>query len=282
MRRLLRYIGHRLYTTWATFWFVLFFVLTYPLQWLMSRKKWHRHLHTINRGWSIFSIRMWGVPVTIVKRNPLPPSQTCVYVANHGSYVDIMLLFKAIPGFLNMVGKSDLAEVPAWGPIFGGTYITVNRNSAVSRGRSMIEARRSLEAGRSVVIFPEGTISAKPGEEMVPFKEGAFQLAIAAGVPIVPITMPLNHRFMPSVKGSLRVRYSPLRLVMHEPIHTAGLTLADAQELKDRVYAIIESEFLPEAAGIPEPCTWRKPQPQPEDQHLVLPNSLLTLLLFLP
>ena len=271
MRRLIRYIGHRLYTTWATFWFVLPFVLTYPLQWLMSRQKWHRQLHALNRGWSIFSIRMWGVPVTISKKNPLPAGQTCVYVANHGSYIDILMLFKAIPCFLNMVGKSDLAEVPVWGPIFGSTYITVNRNSAVSRGRSMVEARRSLEAGRSVVIFPEGTISPKAGEEMVPFKEGAFQLAIAAGVPIVPITMPLNHKFMPSIKGSLRVRYSPLRLVMHEPIPTAGLTLADAPELKDRVYAIIASEFLPEGAGIPEPSTWRKPQPP--EKELALPTS---------
>ena len=58
MRRLLRFLGHRLYTTWATFWFVLPFVLTYPLQWLLSRKKKHRLLHSVNRGWSIFSIRM--------------------------------------------------------------------------------------------------------------------------------------------------------------------------------------------------------------------------------
>ncbi|SNC74894.1 1-acyl-sn-glycerol-3-phosphate acyltransferase [Hymenobacter gelipurpurascens] len=268
MRRLLRFLGHRLYTTWATFWFVLPFVLTYPLQWLLSRQKRHRLLHMVNRGWSIFSIRMWGVPVTIIKKSPLPPSQTCVYVANHGSYIDIMLLFKAIPGFLNMVGKSALAEVPAWGPIFGGAYITVNRENAISRGRSMVAARRSLEAGRSVVFFPEGTISPKPGEEMVPFKEGAFQLAIAAGVPIVPISMPLNHRFMPDVKGSLRVRYSPLKLVMHEPIPTTGLTQADAVALKDRVYDIIKSEFLPEAAGIPEASTWRKPTNQSNKKQL--------------
>lgn len=268
MRRLLRYLGHRLYTTWATFWFVLPFVLTYPLQWLMSRQKWHRQLHALNRGWSIFSIRMWGVPVTIIKKNPLPAGQTCVYVANHGSYIDILLLFKAIPGFLNMVGKSALAEVPAWGPIFGGTYITVNRENAVSRGRSMVAAKRSLTEGRSVVFFPEGTISPKPGEEMVPFKEGAFQLAIAAGVPIVPITMPLNHRFMPDIKGSLRVRYSPLKLVMHEPIPTKGLTPDDAAALKDRVYDIIRSEFLPEAAGIPAPSSWRAPQPQPHEKEL--------------
>ncbi|MCC2547010.1 1-acyl-sn-glycerol-3-phosphate acyltransferase [Hymenobacter sp. BT175] len=260
MPGLLRFIGHRLYTTWSTFWFVLPFVVTYPLQLVLVRKPaWHRHLHQLNRSWSIFIIRMWGMPVDVVIKKPLPPTQPCVYVANHSSYIDIPLLFKAIPGFLNIVGKSSLAKVPLWGPIFGQVYITVNRESAVSRGRSIVQARKSLAAGRSVVIFPEGTISTKPGEEMLPFKVGAFQLAISAGVPVVPVSMPLNHRFLPDVEGSLRVRYSPLRVVLHEPIPTTGLTLEDADALKQQAYNAIASEFRPEDAGIPEAS--RLPRP---------------------
>ncbi|MCR5888935.1 1-acyl-sn-glycerol-3-phosphate acyltransferase [Hymenobacter sp. J193] len=269
MRHALRYIAHRLYTSWSTFWFVLPFAVTYPAQLLLSKKpQRHRYLHGINRRWSIFSIRMWGVPVRILGRQPRPSDPPCVYVANHSSYVDILLLFKAIPGFLNIIGKSALAEVPVWGPIFGRTYITVNRNSAVSRGRSMVLARQSLEKGRSVVIFPEGTISNKPGEEMMPFKDGAFQLAIAAGVPIVPITMPLNHRFMPDVEGTLRVRYSPLQITFHAPIPTQGLTQADAPRLRQQAYEAIASGFLPEAAGIPAPSfwPWSKPVAQPAEQ----------------
>jgi 1-acyl-sn-glycerol-3-phosphate acyltransferase len=202
---------------------------------------------------------MWGMPVTIVQKQPFPTGP-CVYVANHSSYIDIPMLFKILPGFLNIIGKSSLAKAPLWGPIFGRAYITVNRESAVSRGRSMVQARKSLEAGRSVIIFPEGSISEKPGEEMLPFKDGAFQLAITAGVPIVPITMPLNHRFMPDV-GGIRVRYTPLRAVIHEAIPTQGLTQADAEALKQRVFAIIASEFIPEAAGIPEPTPFFQPKP---------------------
>lgn len=252
MLRLLQFLKVRIYSAWSTMWFVLPFVATYPLQLLLSRRpKWHPHLHTVNRGWSISAIRMWGMPVTIVRKGQLPAGQPCVYVSNHSSYIDIPMLFKVIPGYLNIIGKSSLTKTPLWGPIFGRTYITVNRESAVSRGRSMVLAKQSLAAGRSVAIFPEGTISARPGEEMVPFKDGAFQLAIAAGVPIVPITMPLNHRFMPDV-GGIRVRYTPLRAVVHEPIPTTGLTLADAPALKERVRAVIASAFIPEAAGIPE------------------------------
>ncbi|UOQ65286.1 lysophospholipid acyltransferase family protein [Hymenobacter volaticus] len=121
MRHLLRYIGHRLYTTWATFWFVTPFVVTYPAQWALSRQpQWHRHLHSLNRGWSKLFIWMWGMPVDIVKKNPLPAGQPCVYVANHSSYIDIPLLFKAIPGWLNIMGKSSLARVPVWGLFSAG------------------------------------------------------------------------------------------------------------------------------------------------------------------
>jgi len=276
MRYLLRYIGHRLYTTWATFWFVMPFVVTYPLQWALSRRPaWHRYLHALNRSWSKLFIWMWGMPVEIIRKNSLPAGQPCVYVANHSSYIDIPLLFKAIPGWLNIMGKISLAKVPVWGPIFGRAYITVDRDSAISRGRAMVQARRTLEAGRSVVIFPEGRISQTPGEQMEPFKDGAFQLAIAAQVPIVPVSMPLNHRFMPSVDG-LRVRYSPLSITLHDPIPTADLTAADAPALRQRAYDIIASSFLPEAAGIPEPSTWRpsppaKPAPTKPESELAQP-----------
>lgn len=263
MRQLLRFLGHRLYTTWATFWFVFPFVVTYPLQVVLSRQpRWHRYLHALNRWWAILFIRMWGVPVSMEVRGRIPAGQPVVYVPNHSSYIDIPLLFKAIPGHLNIMGKSALAKTPVWGPIFGRVYITVDRSSAVSRGRSFVQARQVLAEGRSMIIFPEGTISAKAGEELLPFKDGPFQLAITMGVPLVPVSMPYNHRFMPDVKG-LRVRFSKLRIVIHEPIPTRGLTAADIPALKERVARIIASEFDPAAAGLPPASTlWGVPEPE--------------------
>jgi 1-acyl-sn-glycerol-3-phosphate acyltransferase len=257
MSALLRYLGHRLYTTWATFWFVAPFFVTYPLQWLLSRRPaWLPYLHAINRGWAKFSIFMWGVPVQVIRESKAPVPQPCVYVSNHGSYVDILLLFRTIPGFLNMMGKDSLAKTPLWGAIFAKTYIVVNRSSAVGRGRALALAKQGLEQGRSLAVFPEGTIGDKPGEELRPFLDGAFQLAISTGVPLVPVSMPLNHKFMPSVKG-LRVRYAPMRIVFHEPIDTKGLTTADIPDLKAKVAAQITDDFVPEGRGIPEPSTWR-------------------------
>lgn len=257
MPAFLRYLGHRLYTTWATFWFVTPFFVGYPLQRLFtSRPAWLHYWHSFNRQWARFSIFMWGVPLEVIRETAAPLPQPCIYVANHGSYIDILVLFHTVPGFLNMMGKDSLTKVPLWGPMFGKTYIPVNRKSAVGRGRAMAQAKQSLEQGRPLALFPEGTIGPKPGEELGPFMDGAFQLAIATGVPLVPVSMPLNHRFMPSVKG-LRIRHAKLRIIFHAPIETKGLTAADLPALKAQVAAQIADDFVPEGHGIPEPSHWR-------------------------
>ena len=155
-----------------------------------------------------------------------------------------------------MMGKESLAKFPLWGPLFGKTYIPVNRRSVVSRGRAIAQARQGLKEGRPLAMFPEGTIGPRPGEELQPFQDGAFQLAISLGVPLVPVSMPLNHKFMPSVAG-LRVRHARLRVVFHEAIETKNLTEADVPALKAKVMAQIADDFVPEGRGIPEPSTWR-------------------------
>ena len=268
MRHLLRYLGQRLYTTWAVVWFIIPFVLIYPWQWYFSRRPdGGGVVHALNRFWSWFSITMWGMPVEVVREQAGPNPQPCVYVSNHGSYVDIMMLFKYIPGFLNLMGKASLARVPVWGPLFGNVYITVDRASAVSRGRAMVAARRGLAAGKSIAIFAEGRISPRPGKELLPLLDGAFQMAIEAGVPLVPVGMPLNHMFMPDVEKDLRVRYHRLKIVFHPPIATAGLTLDDIPALKEQVAAQLAGDFLPKGAVKPGPSTWRAPVAASEQPH---------------
>ena len=257
MPSFLRYLGQRLYTTWATFWFVVPFFVTYPAQLVLVRKQaWWPYLHLINRGWATFATALWGVPVEVVYQGPRPTDRPCIYVANHGSYVDILLLFRDIPGFLNIMGKDSLVKFPLWGPLFGKLYIPINRKSAVGRGRAMALARQSLREGRPLALFPEGTIGPKPGEELQPFLDGAFQLAISMGVPIIPVSLPLTHKFMPSVPG-LRVRHARLRTVFHAPIETKDLTEADVPALKARVMAEIADDFVPEGRGIPAASSWR-------------------------
>lgn len=243
-----RTLGHRLYTTWCVAWFLIPFLLTWPLQLLLSSFRAGRPwLHALNRAWASFQLRMYFTPVE-VRGEPHPAAvrgQAVIFCANHSSYIDIPVLFDAIPGFPNIIGKAALAKVPLWGWLFRSTYITVDRQSAVSRGRSVVESTRSLRAGRDLIIFPEGSIGKQPGRVLLPFKDGAMRLAIELQVPIVPVTMPYNHRFFPDLGGRLRLRRHRFLTIFHPPILTTGMTLDDVPALRERVRAAIASGLDP-------------------------------------
>ncbi|WP_066830984.1 lysophospholipid acyltransferase family protein [Rufibacter ruber] len=240
----LKAIGRKVYSVWCTTWFVLPFIVTYPLFRLFIAKPSRlKHAHTINRIWSKLQLRMYLMPITIRGREHIDPKQLYVFAPNHSSYIDIPLIIAVMPGFLNFVGKKSLTKVPLWGKIYQALYIAVDRDSPVSRAKAYVSSKQSIEAGRSVVIFPEGKISPEAGRTMLPFKDGPFKLAIEKQVPLVPITMPYNHLFLPDVKGKLVIRYHPLEMTIHPPISTQGMTLVDLEALKQKTFDIIQAEL---------------------------------------
>ncbi|MDX5346453.1 MAG: 1-acyl-sn-glycerol-3-phosphate acyltransferase [Hymenobacteraceae bacterium] len=239
------YLFRRFYTTWSVTWFLFPFAMAYPLFRVFLRKpEWYRHAHSLNRFWSSMALRMFLVPVKVIWKFKHNRNQKYIFCPNHSSYIDIPLMLHAVPGFLNFVGKSSLCKVPLWGPIYEKLYISVDRKNKLSSAKSYISSVRSLDAGRSLVIFPEGTIADTAGVKMLEFKDGPFKLAIEKQVPIVPVSMPYNHLFLPDLDGKLKVRWSRLEIVLHEPIDTTGMTVDDIPFLKQKVYDIIESEFI--------------------------------------
>ena len=240
----LKYLSHRLYTTWCVTWFVMPFVVTYPFQAvLIRRQRWYPHVHGINRFWSSSALRMFLAPIKVEWHMRFDRKKQYIFTPNHSSYLDIPLLLHTIPGFINFVGKSSLTKVPLWGKVYEKLYIAVDRKSAISSAKSYIQSVRTLEQGRNLVIFPEGTIPPTAGEELLPFKDGPFRLAIEKQLPVVPVTMPYNHKFLPDLNGKLKVRWHPLKIVIHEPIETTGMTLQDLPALKERVHSIIQTEI---------------------------------------
>lgn len=237
-------VGRKIYAAWCVVSFLLPFFLFYPLFLLFTtRPAWYKYAHNLNRLWSGLQLRLYGLPVTVKGREHLSPHTTYIFTPNHSSYIDIPMLLQTIPGFLNFVGKDGLAKVPLWGPIYNKLYITVNRRNPVSSARSYLRSKKTLSDGRSIVIFPEGTIAETAGLEMLPFKDGPFKLAIETQTPLVPVTMPFNHIFLPDVEGKFIVRWHPLKLIIHPPIVTVGLTLADLPLLKTKVFTIIQTEL---------------------------------------
>lgn len=165
-------------------------------------------------------------------------SRPHVFVMNHQSSLDIVVAFMVLPVNLRFVGKHVLKYVP-----FLGWYMWATGMIFVHRGRrgaamgSLREAGARVRDGANVLVFPEGTRS-RDGN-VLPFKKGAFVLATAAGVPIVPIAIEGSGRCMPP--DGFRVRPGVIRLKIGDPIPTAGPAGRDIDELAQQTRATISA-----------------------------------------
>ncbi len=166
-----------------------------------------------------------------------PEGGPFVVVANHQSILDILLLSR-VPREMKWVAKEELFEIPwvGWMLRMSGD-IPIRRGDAESGGEALARAKRYLASGMSVMMFPEGTRSAKG--TLLPFKSGAFRLAIEAGVPVLPIVVHGTAHGMP--KGGPWV--NPCRAVARllDPVDVAGYGPDDAVRLRDAVRARIQA-----------------------------------------
>jgi 1-acyl-sn-glycerol-3-phosphate acyltransferase len=162
-----------------------------------------------------------------------------VVVANHQSILDILLLSR-MPREMKWVAKEELFRTPwvGWMLRMSGD-IAIRRGDAESGGEALARAKAYLARGMSVMIFPEGTRSARG--TLLPFKSGAFRLAIEAGVPVLPVAVHGTARGMP--KGGPWV--NPCRAVARllEPIEVSGYAPDQAVRLRDAVRSRIDAEL---------------------------------------
>jgi 1-acyl-sn-glycerol-3-phosphate acyltransferase len=166
---------------------------------------------------------------------PADPRRPYVVVANHESFVDILLL-SHLPFEMKWMSKSDFFRFPfvGWGMRMAGD-IRLERTDAKGGVAALAESRDRLDKKVSVMIFPEGTRSA--GGELQEFKDGAFRLAISAGVPVLPVAVIGTRDAL--VKHDWRFGSSTAEARVLEPITTDGLTKHDVKALRDQTRAAI-------------------------------------------
>ncbi|HEU5041768.1 MAG TPA: lysophospholipid acyltransferase family protein [Gemmatimonadales bacterium] len=166
---------------------------------------------------------------------PADPRRPYVVVSNHESFADILLI-SHLPWEMKWLSKAELFRVPilGWMMQLAGD-VPVKRGFGPSAVEAMMRCREILASKVSVMIFPEGTRS--PTMELLPFKDGAFRLAIEAGVPILPLAVSGTGPALP--KHDWRFGRSTATVRVLEPVETAGLTLEQVPEVKDRVRRMI-------------------------------------------
>lgn len=183
-----------------------------------------------------------GLRPSTVYEEELDPDLTYIFTPNHFSYLDILSVNVQMPFYFNFMAKSELANIPLFKIFFKTIDVPVARNSLSGARRAYEQANQRLEEGVSLLNFPEGGIG-KLVPKMQSFKLGAFKMAIAHGIPIIPITLADNWKRMPS--GGLDSGGWPgkMRMYVHRPIATDNLKEGDEHNLASEVYRIIEEKF---------------------------------------
>jgi len=197
-------------------------------------------LHKFTCFWA--SLYSWLNPawrVRVVGREHVRPGATYVMVANHLSFLDILVLFRLRRHF-KWVSKVEMFRIPAIGwNMRLNRYVKLRRGDKQSVLEMMAACRRTLAEGSSVMIFPEGTRS--PDGKLRAFKPGAFQLALDAHVPILPIVISGTADALPKHGFVLRGWHQiGIRVLPEVPYESfAG---ASFEELTARMHALFARE----------------------------------------
>jgi 1-acyl-sn-glycerol-3-phosphate acyltransferase len=164
------------------------------------------------------------------------PAGQAVYAANHGSALDIPILFGHLPVDFRIIHKRSLYLLPVLGwSLYLAGHIGIDRGNAFRARKSLDAAAVRIRAGTSVATFPEGTRS--PDAEVWPFKRGSFVMALQAQVPVVPMSLAGVKRVAP--RGILTLRPGTVQLKIHPPIATAGLHAEAAESLAAEVRRVV-------------------------------------------
>lgn len=212
-----------IYTAWATLVFcVNTFLLICPLILVLPGVTLRRRIGGIGMRLGLIGM---GVPFRVQGLAHLPAGP-CIVVCNHASYLDGMIMTAALPPRFTFLIQHEVAKWFYAGPVLTRmAYRFINRGNAREGAVQMRALIRDLQQGESLVVFAEGTFVPEPG--LLPFKNGAFAMAVKAQLPVVPVGLHGSRGLLRGV--AWRFRWSALRVRIGEPIAPG----ADANVLRD-------------------------------------------------
>jgi 1-acyl-sn-glycerol-3-phosphate acyltransferase len=194
--------------------------------------------------WAAHIVKNAGIRLHVSGREHLLPHETYLVMSNHQSLYDIPVLFHVIGANVRMITKEELFRVPIFGKaLHAGGFISIDRSNRIAAMRSLDLARALLASGTHVWIAPEGTRS-RTGR-LLPFKKGAFYLALEAGLPILPVTVSGTRNALPA-KGLRSTAGADVHVSIHakidpRPYAARGKEGRDA--LMQEVRHILESDL---------------------------------------
>jgi len=231
------------YRIWFYFLMFIYILVLFPILLIsILKQEWYPFFFKLARGWSMFILYGMGFIPRIKREVEYKKGQSYMFVANHTSMTDIMLMLYSTKNPFVFVGKKELSKIPLFGFFYKRTCILVDRDSRKSRIGVFKRAQEKLDLGYSVCIFPEGGV---PDDESIildEFKDGAFRMAISHNIPIAPMTFHDNKKrfsytFFSGGPGQMRVK-------THQIIPTEILEIEDKRMLRMQTREIILYELL--------------------------------------
>lgn len=222
-----------LYLIWGLVVFTGLMIIVLPFVLLCSALMAGRKAQNAN----FLFLRLWAQAVSILCLYPVrvirqpEPGNAYIYVSNHNSYLDAVMVVLAIPGSFKPLGKIEMLKVPVFGMIYKRVVVLIDRENKESRAQSIQELKAGLAQGESILIFPEGKMN-RTDEPLADFYDGAFRLSIETNTPVMPMVI-LNARNLLPREKPLDARPGLVTCVFGKAILPAeGMT---AEELKVRV-----------------------------------------------
>jgi 1-acyl-sn-glycerol-3-phosphate acyltransferase len=226
-----RTFGRSLYGVWA--WLVVG-LCALPVVLSVTLAPGLRTRRRLARGWCRLMLRLMGIPVRVEGAEHLAGGGPWVVAANHGSHLDGFVMMAVLPPDLAFVAKREFE-----GNIVARTMLRSVGAVFVERfdpARGLGETRKALEAvqeGSSLAIFPEGTFRRYPG--LLPFRMGAFAVAVDAGVPVLPVIICGARVILPG--HDLMPRPGAVTVIVAPPVHPQGSGWHAGVQLRDEVRA---------------------------------------------
>lgn len=210
---------------------------------LVTRKGWP--VDVLGRVWSRWIIKACGIQVEVEGLQHVQHNRSYVIVSNHLSNFDIWATLGALPLNIRFVAKKELLRLPVFGQALAvSNHIVIDRakpDEAIARINAQVGA--NIDEGFCILFYAEGTRS--QDGRILPFKKGGVTLAMRAGLPVIPMSVSGTRKFLP--KGCVVIRPGGrVKIVLGEPIDTAGLPFEQRETLNERVRDVVIRNFIPD------------------------------------
>ncbi|MEO8517305.1 MAG: lysophospholipid acyltransferase family protein [Flavobacterium sp.] len=218
-------------------------IILFPFLFIsLLKESWYPYFYKLARIWAKFILYGMGFYYTIEAEEEIIKGKSYMFIANHTSMTDIMLMLAVTKNPCVFVGKKELVKIPLFGFFFKRSSIMVDRDSPKSRLAVYERAQKRISQGLSICIFPEGKVPDDESIVLDEFKSGAFNLAIDHKLPIVPMAFGDNKKrfsytFFSGSPGKMRVKILPF-------IQTENLVHHDRKTIRDEARNVIYNQLI--------------------------------------